>query len=305
VRPDGAPLVLEVPRPRGEAATWRIASELWQASGARALYVATEAPGSDADLAPELATPLQALHQAASEALAGERDPLIVQLRGFAEPVSAQRVVVLDRQQRARATRPARLASLLTLLGSAAETRFFDGSSELLSLAGNANPQLHYSGVVGAVPGALLWLSESARRPYFERDGAGVAERLGAVGIAASTRTAAELLAEPVATAGIERARFDALLTLARSYAATENVQTLRQLVASLPREVRFAAGHADDLQQPYLFLSTHDGERVLRALVLPGGRGTVELRGQGQGVAKALLARPALVLVTEPEAVL
>src|SRR5262249_8284015 len=102
----GAPVAVEVPRPLREGGTWRLATELWQALGARALLVGAR-EGQQGPPAPiagpaatfNLRTPFQAVHEVIHGALADEGSPLILQVRGFGiqQPVTADLVVALGR----------------------------------------------------------------------------------------------------------------------------------------------------------------------------------------------------------------
>jgi hypothetical protein len=296
VRPAGAaPIAVEIPRPLREGGSYRLGTELAQSTNARAVVVAgTEvAPGPfspDAAAAFNERTPFEAFHEAIHAALAGETDPLIVEVRGFgfAQPTAADLVVSLGRPVLPGSgptgpELPPPLPGILAgPLGWAGRPAVYDGRAELLELGGVGNPQLQYTTRVGGVGFAFLWFSEAARAAYVGRSFASEARRFAALELPMAPVPVARallyppLFAPPGKASAPLAARFDRELDVLRRYAASENVHLLR-----LADRARVRALWSEELRLPYLLLDMRDGKEVLRAVVLP-------TRGDGEDMALA-----------------
>jgi gamma-polyglutamate biosynthesis protein CapC len=275
-----APITVEIPRPRREAGTLRLGVEVFRRVDASVLIVA------DPDVSPEradadpaapwnLATSLHAFHQAAFHAA---RDGAVVlQLRGFGatQPVADPLVVSMWRPILSSDQVPPALAALtngaeLAFLG---RPRFFDGSRELLDLAGTGNPQLEYCERYESTPCALLWVSEPTRAAYREADRERELTTFAKLGIATTTATPIVALVEPVLEAGgpmpaALQARYDALARIAEGYALDGNAQRLRLFAGATVR-----GGYSEEVGRAFLTLEVREGDRVIRGLVLvPGG---------------------------------
>jgi hypothetical protein len=247
--------------------------------GASVLIIADpDVPAERADSDPaapwNLATALHAFHQAAFHA---SRDGAVVlQLRGFGatQPVKDPLVVSTWRPILAADQVPPALATLtngadLAFLG---RPRFFDGSRELLDLAGTGNPQLEYCERYESTPCALLWVSEPMRAAYREADRERELTTFGKLGVATTVAAPVAALLEPALEAAPVpqslQARYDALAGIAEGYALDGNAQRLRLLT-----DANVRGGYSDEVGRAFLALEVRDGDHVMRGIVLvPGG---------------------------------
>jgi len=281
------PVTIEVPRPRRETGTLRLGVEVFRRVDASALIVAdpevrVERTDSDPAAPWNLATSLHAWHQAAFHARAASEGAAVLQIRGFGvtQPVSDPLLVTMWRPVLADDQIPPSLASLtgkqLAFLGHA---RYFDGSRELLDLAGTGNPQLEYCERYEATPCALVWASDAVRSQFREADRERDVGTMNKLDIAVTDASPGASLVEPaLEPAGVPaslQARYDELVRSAEGYALDGNVQRLR-LLGGNPA-VR--AGYSDELGRTFLRIEVSEGDRVVRGLVLvPGGTQRVTL---------------------------
>jgi hypothetical protein len=284
----GAPITIEVPRPRREAGTLRLGVEVFRRLEASTLIIADPdlpAERGDADPAApwNLATSLHAFHRAAFHA---KRDgALMLQLRGFGstQPIHDRLVVSLWRPILAPDQVPRALAAVtssaaLSFLG---RPRFFDGSRELLDLAGTGNPQLEYCERYDATPCALLWVSEPTRAGYREADSERELGTFTKLGVPTTTVSPIAALVEPAleSSTAVPRtlqARYDALLRVAEGYALDGNAQRLRGITAM---RASVLGGYSEEVGRAFLQLEVREGNSVIRGLVLvPGGTQRISL---------------------------
>ena len=313
-----APIAVELPRPRREAGTLHLGAELWIGLDAKLLLVAGAdgIAGADAAAPWHPATPFQVLHQAIHAGLAGADQPLIAEVRGFssAQPVRDGLVVSLGRALLDVDEVPPRLARALLAsgpLGFVPTSRFYDGSLDLLDLAGTGQPQLAYSARVGGVAHAILWFSERVRDGYRGTDRERERARFAPAGLDPAPQLIGDALLRPALApraAPIDpalSARFDRVAAVAGDYAARGSVQALRRLTeVAADADVAVSAGWSPDLGRPYLRLEARRGRQVVRGVVLvPGGeqpevRLDAAARDVRSRLATALLGRARLVTV-------
>lgn len=315
---DTAPLVYEVPHPRVEAGTLALALALFELSNTRALLAASAPPArvrAGAEAAP-VATPLQAMHQAAHRALAA--DGLLAQIRGFAPArgLPDDLVVGLGAPVFESLQVPPRLRALIAddgpVGGLIRGYHYADASSdEIVALSGQGNPQLTFSLQVGGARAALLWFASAVR----DRFRAGAATRVAPVP-ALSSAVANDLpeaalwltdsqLAPPPAGAEDPLVALAPLVRRAGEFARTENPYALSALVdaAGRVRGARVAAGFSPRAGLAYLGIELVRGAAIVRAAVLIGADGNCAPHRAGDealavSVARDLLGRCAAVVV-------
>ncbi|MEJ7599038.1 MAG: hypothetical protein WKG01_14110, partial [Kofleriaceae bacterium] len=332
---EAQPVAIEVPRPLSESGTWRIGAELWLAMDASVLLVASgdrtinviSATGTGSTFDPaapwNMATPFQALHQAIHTALGGAAlDAMIFEIRGFGatQPVREQLVVTPSRPLLDASQIGGRLATALAsgpLRFASRSTRFQDGAQELLDLTGTGNPQLHYCQRVDTLPCALLWFGEATRAAYFGADQELLVDRALKMGIQRAPEGVAKALLEPALGRPNKQIsmplseRYGSVVRIAQAFAASGNIQVLRQLVghvAALPgTTVRI--GTSSELGRPFLVIDVREGRDVMRGLVLVPGLGItgeeviVDAGGANELVRlrSALVQRPRVVTLSGP----
>lgn len=215
-------IAIEAPRPHREHETGRLAAELWQVMGARALLIAgadglpslvarhggAELADPDPVRANNLRTPFQAFHQGLDRALVeqdgGER--LIVQVRGLASWRNISSSLVIGLGQPALQAEAGRrgdpidsVAELLAIderqVLLAAELRehgglgwlrddfrVADGTEQLYLLSGAGSPQVEYTRELGDKPMATLWFTTRVRDRFEDVVGNDQARRFGMLG---------------------------------------------------------------------------------------------------------------------------
>lgn len=314
-------LAVEVPRPRREPGTGRIAVELWHQLDALALIVADGAVPEDRADADPAATwnpysAFQAFHQAAHDRLRNSLGSAMISVRGFGvtQPIRDQVVVALAQPLLDRERLPPPIARVLKEdrgVASLAPHRINDGARELVDLAGTGNPQLQYCARFDLVACALVWFSDSARERYHEVPRDRELAKITRMGLAATDRTAAEELAVPelaVADPTRERVlrdRFAPIATLMDAYARSGNVQLLRSIAghaAASRGALTVTGGYSDELGRPFLAARLRDGDHELRAVSLtPAGVARLELPPGSGAVDRAgglLAQRPLSVVI-------
>jgi hypothetical protein len=175
-----SPSALTAPQPALEAGTDRLAFALFEDTRARALMIG----GSRRSYVPALADEWQtgglqtthfAFHTAAHRALSagGEPSPLLLQVRGLASfrTLPDALIVGLGAPLLEEGPTSARLRALLEgTLGGFAPRRFARGESDTIGLDGWHEPSIRFSHDLGGAQAAMLWFSESVRRPFVTRD---------------------------------------------------------------------------------------------------------------------------------------
>src|SRR6185503_15123473 len=205
----------------------------------------------------------------------------VLQIRGFGvtQPIADPMLVTMWRPILANDQIPAPLASLVTKrLAFLGHARFFDGSRELLDLAGTGNPQLEYCERYESTPCALVWVSDAVRTQFREGDRTRELATLDKLGIALTdTSPVASVVEPPIVAAPAPRSlqtRYDELVKIASGYALDGNVQRLRLLAGDGVK-----AGFSDELGRTFLRIEVSEGNNVIRGLVLvPGGTQRVTL---------------------------
>jgi hypothetical protein len=280
------PITIEIPRPRREAGTLRLGVEVFRRMDAATIIVAdpdVSVARSDADPAApwNLATAVHSFHQAAFHARAAADGAAILQIRGFgaAQPIRDPLLVTTWRPITARDQLSPALGSVVDkqLAGLLGPARFYDGSRELLDLAGTGNPQLEYCERYDSTPCAIVWVSESVRAQFREADRDRELETLAKLGIPVPSDSIASLVEPPLVPASPSpalQARYDELLQVVEGYALDGNVQRLRLLA-----DANVTGGYSDELGRAFIRIEAREGDRVVRGVVLvPGGRGRVLL---------------------------
>ena len=279
------PLVLEVPRPRGENGVGRVAAQAWETSGAAAIVLDSEwsattvhthaAPGYADPVAPgNVATALQAAHQALTRSLGATPGAAIVQLRGFApwRPVAADVVLSLGVPLLETGHIPPAIAKLVDhdgVLGRlAAHARWVDGNADVADLAGAGGPQLLYAQASGGPAFAIAWLAEPVRAsalPVGDRDD--TKQRAARLGVTFVEKPMASVLADPGLVAPAHATatpdRLDAAIGLAAAYGTTDDLAALAQ-VAHM-RGVTTALGWSSDLRASYVLVEIRERDTVIR----------------------------------------
>jgi hypothetical protein len=243
-----APVCVGAPSPGREVGSLAIGLDLWRNLTAVCAFAGGRGDPGAPDPAAAEAT-VAAWVRAASEVLAtstaepGGADPLILLIRGLgsARGESAALLVGVGAPVMDPADVSPRLRALVGPSGwlgplAPKDGPFADGRADRLGLDGRADPYARYARLRGAPSLALLWFSAATRRSFGNDLGAGE-ERLAAAGLTAIDGDPARALTapplEPVGASGPPPApRFDALVAVARSYAADDNVHRLRRLVA-------------------------------------------------------------------------
>jgi len=281
------PLVIEVPRPRGEFGTGRIAAATWQASGAAGLLLdpewADRSPTVEYGnpiLAGEVANAFQAAHQALTRVTRQRADGAIVQLRGFAawRPITDHVVVSVGQPQLDPTAIPPTIERLLrptAMLGAIASgrPRWVDGSEPVAALSGAGTPQLLYAQALG-VPFAMVWLSPSVRLRTLPQDTLeGLRARTARLGIVLVERSLTDVLSsdlDPGASPSEPlRRRLAAASQLAIEYAHTADVTTLALLVRHADAKV--SLGWSPDVRAGYIVVEVREHTTVMRAAALLG----------------------------------
>ncbi len=315
---DAAPLVYEVPHPRGEAGTLPLALALFELSNARALLAASAPPTrvrAGAEVNP-VASPIQAMHQAAHRALAA--DGLLAEIRGFA-PVRGlpdDLVVGLGAPVLESRQVPRRLRVLVAAGGPVGRVirgyHYADASSdEIVALAGQGNPQLAFAQQVGGARVALLWFAAAVRDRFRAGAATDAAARPAVAASVADDLPEAALwltdaqLAPPPAGAEDPLAALAPLVRRAGEYARTENPYALSALVDAVHRTrgARVASGFSPRAGLSYLGVELARGSAIVRAAVLIGADGSCTPHRAGDddlvaSVARDLLGRCAAVMV-------
>jgi gamma-polyglutamate biosynthesis protein CapC len=318
------PIAVEIPRPRREAGTWRLGVELWRHAGGMTLVVADgDVPDDRLDADPaatwNVMTGFQAFHQAVYETprdperAAPMHEPAILVIRGFGvtQPIRDAAVVTMPRPLLGPEQLPARIAALLApegALGFIKPVRLNDGAEELVDVTGTGNPQLHYCSKFEGVDCAMLWFSELVRDAYKEVDRDREMQKLERMKVPIVRASAAAALVEPElgapdpAKVAAAKPRFTELVRIAEAYSIEQNVQLLRVLVnrAAEGNRVAVRGGFSDELGRPFLIVELHEGDLVLRGLVLiPSGSERIDLTAgseRAKHVPELLGRRPRLV---------
>ena len=319
-------MIIEIPRPRREAGTWRLGVELWRHAGGGTLIVADgDVPEERADADPvatwNVATPFQAMHQAVHDAAGGAPDALILQIRGFGitQPIREPAIVALTRPILVPSQIPPRLAGLLEAkgpFGALRGARIHDGARDLVEVSGVGNPQLQYCARFELVSCAILWFSEPVRDAYRESDSARELAKLARMKLPITTAPAPAALHDPPlgapdpARIAAMQPRFAELVRLLEAYAVEQNVQLLRRLEAMAvapaapPRPARrggpapraaeeraviaIRGGYSDELGRPFVVAELSEGDHALRALALvPSGTARIELTAGGDAASR------------------
>jgi hypothetical protein len=291
------PITIEIPRPRREAGTLRLGVEVFRRVNAATLVIAdpdVSVERSDADPAApwNVATAVHSFHQAAFHARSAAHGAAILQIRGFGttQPLRDPVLVTMWRPILGDNQVPAPLSSLIQkqLTGLLGTVRFFDGSRELLDLAGTGNPQLEYCERYESTPCALVWVSEAVRAQFREGDRDRELSTLAKLDIPTTNASPIAVLVEPaLVPASPSQAlqeKYDELLQIVEGYALDGNVQRVRLLAGA-----SVVAGYSDELGRAFMRIEVHEGDRVVRGIVLvPGGSGRV-LVTPGANVAREL----------------
>lgn len=280
------PLVFEVPRPRGETGTGRVAAQLWEAEQAAALVLDGEwsvsggVPASgylDVVGLGNVETAFHAAHQALADAFG--REAAFVQLRGFASArgVRDDIVVSIGEPLFDAAHVPPAIARLVAKQGAIGRLgnslRWVDGGVDLVELVGAGDPQLLHSRAVGAAGFAIVWLAESIRTatlPVGDYDD--TRQRAARLGLAFNENSVATALTAGLVAPARPREmprRLAAALELVRDYAMRLDLAVLAQ-VASV-KGVKVSLAWGADPQGSYVLVETRDGRAVARAAVLIG----------------------------------
>jgi hypothetical protein len=295
-RTKGAPVTIEIPRPRREAGTLRLGVEAFRRTNASVLVVADPdvvADRLDADpVAPwNLATPLHAFHAAAFHARRETPGAAILQIRGYGatQPIQDPVVVTAWRSILGKDQVPPQLGALVENLSFLGAARYHDGSRELLDLAGTGNPQLEYCERYEAMQCALVWVSETVRTEFREADRDRELATLKSAGVEIVGTSPVEALAggslEPSPLPPAASARFDEIAKILEGYAADGNVQRLRLLDG----KVHLRGGYSEEVGRAYLQFDLVDGPHVARGLVLvPAGKLRADI-APGEGLARRL----------------
>jgi hypothetical protein len=305
------PITIEIPRPRREAGTLRLGVEVFRRVGAATLVIAdpdVSVERSDSDPAApwNVATAVHSFHQAAFHARSASDGAAILQIRGFgtAQPLRDPVLVTLWRPVLGDDQVPPPLASLINkqLSGLLGTVRFFDGSRELLDLAGTGNPQLEYCERYESTPCALVWVSEAVRAQFREGDRDRELSTFAKLDIRATAASPIGALLEPPLAPGSPsrdlQDNYDELLHIVEGYALDGNVQRLRLLAGA-----NVVAGYSDELGRAFMRIEAREGDRVVRGIVLvPGGSGRL-LVTPGANVAReldiALARRPLSIQIS------
>lgn len=169
---DAAAIAIEVPIPRREPGTWRFATEVWRTTSARALVFGSWAKRSESGLRArpaETHAPFHAFHRGLERGLAGELEPLILQLRGLAARRSTRHEITVAS---ARNRLPPRLLRLtgedgdLSWLGRSMSVGF--QGIEHAGLASSSGAQLRQVQNAQTADFAALWISYELRARYFD-----------------------------------------------------------------------------------------------------------------------------------------
>lgn len=286
-------LAIEVARPRTEAGVGRVAAQVWEAAGAKALILDAEWTAA-ASRTPavsgypdvvgigSVATAFHAAHQALVRAMPG--DAAIVQLRGFAATRALREDVIISLgTPLLDSTRaPTAIARVVGETGAIGRLgglqRWADGGADVADLVGAGDPQLLFARATGASGFAIVWLSEAIRMgaiPFGDR--ADTQQRAARLGLRFIEQPAAAALSAVVVAPTRKLlifSRIRAALDLATEYAATLDLGALAQ-VASV-RGVTTSLGWSPDLRVSYVFLESRDRSTVVRAAVLVGPGGSV-----------------------------
>ncbi len=234
------PVVVEVPAPAQYAGTWEMGLQMWNDAGARALMISDPAghPDRAGWVASEIATPLQAAHQAFDTALGP--GGTVLQVAGFGEDRHLGHDVVVGLGQHVfDPQRAARIQELLQdgeMLDWVDDAVMADGSSALFDLAGTAVPQIRYSSRMGRSRVAKLWFSPQIRRGFRFREYRSIAGQFAAIGVDPAVRGELETLSSTWQRRGLTGPvppEFATLLSLAETYATSENVNVLARLFDS------------------------------------------------------------------------
>ncbi len=308
----GASITLEVPRPRREGGTLRLAAEAFRRTGARALIVADpDVVGARDDADPaapwNVATSFHALHAAAYSASPDPATAVMLQIRGFSttQPISDP-VVVTTWRPIVGGDAPPAIASIVSAsgpLGFLGPPRYHDGSRELLDLAGTGNAQLSSCRQLVATC-ALVWVSDAARLDLGDVERERAVATLRRQGIAVVEESPLGALIDPplapgppVAITPALAARFGAAVAVAEGFARDGNPQRLRLLAS---QSVTVKAGFSDELGRAYVVVAAREQGIEMRAIVLvPGGveRSEIPVRGDRGALARdvelALSRRP------------
>jgi hypothetical protein len=314
-RPASA-VVLEVPRPRTERGSSRLAAEAWMVARGTALLVDPELTALrgggqylDPTVPGNVATAFQAAHQALYRGVAARAGAAVVQVRGFAawRPAKEELVASIGMPLLDVRRAPTEIAALIApegALGRLAGTRrWVDGGADVADLAGNGSPQLLYANALIGPPFALVWFAESVRaRTAPVGDPDDVRRRAARFGVELVERPLAEVLGEGLDAPARTFEPDKKLLALADEYAASGDVAALAELVARAPRgAVRL--GWSPDLRLAYVVVELRRGREVVRAAALsapaPGAScAPIEIGRSPSAIWEALQARCPRIVV-------
>jgi len=295
----GKAIAVEVPRPTFEPGTSQLGIELWDATRAEALVIATARAGTidteddETMLASARTTPFQGLHQALHRTLSVRPTPLIVQVRGVAgwRPVPEELIIALGAPILQASQIPESLRGIVAGAGPlgwlADTTGWADGSAQFVTLTGNSTPQMIYSRAAGGVDLALLWFSqdlrEKFRRSALARHEQQLEMATGAeIPISRETPTN-RLLTPPLVQADASqleplRLELKELLRFAQRYAYTNNGHDLVALRLAARQRARrkIELAWSESLGMPIAFMevAAPTGE-TLRAMVMLSGQVT------------------------------
>ena len=261
------PLVLEVPRPRTEVGSVRLAAEAWIAARGAALVVDTEATDAPDPTAPgNVATPLQAAHQALYRAVAAEPGAAVVQVRGFAawRPAREDMIVSLGVPLLDAARAPAPIARVVGPDGAlgrlAGSRRWVDGGADVADLGGAGTPQLLYAQAMVGPPFAIVWFAEAVRaRTAPSGDAGDLRARAARFGLRFAERPVADALLAPTTARGRIAPR---VVALAEEYARTGDVAALAELAARAGDAA--SLGWSPDLGLGYVLVEGGDARVAL-----------------------------------------
>lgn len=317
--PEAEPIAIEVPHPQRNIGTWRLGTELWQVSRARALIIAgadgrkdsadPNDPSPDPAAVGNLRTPFQALHQAMDRAWAAEPGrALALQVRGLAayRGIDVDAVVGIGRPALSVDQVPLRLRTLFEAGALSTVERWVvsDGSPELYSLSGAGIPQLEYSSSLGDSETAVVWFSQALRADFREKAHTPFARRLAAISLEAEETSELELLASPT---GLPEpaAETPELLELAETlarYGDTENLHLLRGLQRDARSEpgLALSAGVGTELARPFLVIRRGADQALVYTSRDLEGTARVNVDGGEleQALNEALFERPRIVIV-------
>lgn len=316
--PSAEPIAIEVPHPQRNLGTWRLGTELWQVSRARALIIAgadgRKASADPSDPSPDpvavgnLRTPFQALHQAMDRAWAPEPGhALALQVRGLAahRGIDVDAVVGIGRPALSIEQVPLRLRTLFETgsLGTVERWVVSDGSPELYSLSGAGIPQLEYSSSLGDSQAVVVWFSQSLRAEFLEKAHSPFARRLAALSIEAEQASEVEALASgtnlPPASSSASLLELAEVLT---RYGDTENLHLLRALQAEIRDDpgVALSAGIGSELARPFLLVQRGTDRALVYASRDLEGTIRVDVNSEDltQALNEALFQRPRVILV-------